>query len=136
MFVHVLRVYQQCKRERKRRERVYDSDGMIYDIFARRRQLILIESMSEKKERRRRSVFDIEQIRHLEHVFNHFTHYPDSTLRRHLTELTHLTEKNIQVLSSRLATRLSFSFFRSGFKIVELNGVNNINSVISVVSIN
>lgn len=90
------------ERERDReKERVYDSNGMIYDIFARR-QLILSESMSEKKERKRRSVFNIEQIRHLEHVFNHFTHYPDSTLRRHLTELTHLTEENIQVLSSRL----------------------------------
>jgi hypothetical protein len=49
------------------------------------------------KKQRKRSVFDLEQIRHLEHVFDQTTHYPDLSVRQHLTLLTQLPDKKIQV---------------------------------------
>jgi uncharacterized membrane protein YjjP (DUF1212 family) len=49
------------------------------------------------KKQRKRSVFDLEQIRQLEHVFDQITHYPDLSLRQHLTLLTQLPDKKIQV---------------------------------------
>ena len=54
------------------------------------------ESFSNKRQRKR-SVFDIEQIRHLEEVFERITHYPDLLLRQHLTQKTKLPDKKIQV---------------------------------------
>ncbi|CAF1369754.1 unnamed protein product [Adineta steineri] len=50
-----------------------------------------------KKQQRKRSVFDLEQIRQLEHVFDQITHYPDLSLRQHLTLITQLPDKKIQI---------------------------------------
>jgi hypothetical protein len=49
------------------------------------------------KKQRKRSVFDLEQIRQLEYVFDKITHYPDLSLRQQLTLLTQLPDKKIQV---------------------------------------
>lgn len=51
------------------------------------------------KRQRRRSVFDFEQIRRLEYVFDQITHYPDLSLRQQLTRLTDLPDKKVQVRS-------------------------------------
>ena len=88
--------------------------------------------MSCKKERKRRSVFDSEQIRHLEAVFIHLTHYPDRTVREYLTEVTRLPEKKIQVEICSLPCLL-YLLFRSGFRIDGPSGAKSINSVSSVV---
>ena len=55
------------------------------------------QMQSNDTRQRKRSVFDFEQIRHLEHVFNQITHYPDLSLRQHLTLRTQLPDKKIQV---------------------------------------
>jgi uncharacterized membrane protein YjjP (DUF1212 family) len=49
------------------------------------------------KKQRKRSVFDLEQIRHLENIFDQITHYPDLSLHQHLTLLSQLPDKKIQV---------------------------------------
>lgn len=54
-------------------------------------------STNMQKKQRKRSVFDLQQIRHLEQVFEQITHYPDLALRQHLTQLTELPDKKIQV---------------------------------------
>ena len=51
----------------------------------------------KKRPQRKRSVFDLEQIRQLEYVFNQITHYPDLPLRQQLTLLTDLPDKKVQV---------------------------------------
>ena len=56
-----------------------------------------INQIETLKKQRKRSVFDLEQIRHLENVFDQITHYPDLSLRQHLTLLTQLPDKKIQV---------------------------------------
>ncbi|CAF1024424.1 unnamed protein product [Rotaria sordida] len=52
---------------------------------------------NNNKRQRKRSVFDLEQIRQLEHVFDQITHYPDLSLRQHLTLITKLPDKKIQI---------------------------------------
>jgi hypothetical protein len=60
-----------------------------------------IEANSDtNKRQRKRSVFDLEQIRQLEYVFDQITHYPDLSLRQQLTLLTQLPDKKIQVCFS------------------------------------
>lgn len=49
------------------------------------------------RRQRKRSVFDLEQVRQLEYVFNQITHYPDLPLRQQLTLLTELPDKKVQV---------------------------------------
>ncbi len=56
-----------------------------------------IETNNNNKRQRKRSVFDLEQIRQLEYVFDKITHYPDLSLRQQLTHLTQLPDKKIQV---------------------------------------
>jgi hypothetical protein len=57
-----------------------------------------IETNNNKnKIQRKRSVFDLEQIRQLEYVFDQITHYPDLSLRQQLSLLTQLPDKKIQV---------------------------------------
>lgn len=58
-----------------------------------------IEINNNTRRQRKRSVFDFEQIRQLEHVFDQITHYPDLPLRQHLTLITKLPDKKIQVYS-------------------------------------
>jgi hypothetical protein len=53
--------------------------------------------INNNKQQRKRSVFDLEQIRQLENVFDQITHYPDLSLRQHLTLKTQLPDKKIQV---------------------------------------
>ncbi len=53
--------------------------------------------MNKNKRQRKRSVFDLEQIHHLEYVFDKITHYPDLSLRQQLTLLTRLQDKKVQV---------------------------------------
>jgi len=55
------------------------------------------EENNNNKIQRKRSVFDLEQIRQLEYVFDKITHYPDLSLRQQLTYLTQLPDKKIQV---------------------------------------
>ncbi|CAF1332069.1 unnamed protein product [Adineta ricciae] len=55
------------------------------------------KQFDSNKKPRKRSVFDLEQIRHLEHVFEQITHYPDLSLRQHLTLITQLPDKKIQI---------------------------------------
>ncbi|CAF3174317.1 unnamed protein product [Rotaria socialis] len=55
------------------------------------------ETNDNYKKQRKRSVFDLEQIRQLEHVFDQITHYPDLRLRQHLTLITKLPDKKIQI---------------------------------------
>jgi len=56
-----------------------------------------IDTNNINKKQRKRSVFDLEQIRQLEYVFDKITHYPDLSLRQQLTYLTQLPDKKIQV---------------------------------------
>ncbi|CAF2527654.1 unnamed protein product [Rotaria sp. Silwood2] len=56
-----------------------------------------IETNNNNKKQRKRSVFDLEQIRQLEHVFDKVTHYPDQSVRQHLTLITELPDKKIQI---------------------------------------
>ena len=56
-----------------------------------------IQTDKNKRAQRKRSVFDLEQIRQLEYVFNQITHYPDLPLRQQLTLLTDLPDKKVQV---------------------------------------
>lgn len=58
-----------------------------------------INNNKNKRTQRKRSVFDLEQIRQLEYVFNQITHYPDLPLRQQLTLLTDLPDKKVQVRS-------------------------------------
>ncbi|UJR38437.1 hypothetical protein I4U23_031105 [Adineta vaga] len=55
------------------------------------------KQLDSNKKPRKRSVFDLVQIRHLEHVFDQITHYPDLSLRQHLTLITQLPDKKIQI---------------------------------------
>lgn len=55
------------------------------------------QNENTNKKQRKRSVFDLEQIRHLEYVFDRITHYPDLSLRQQLTYVTQLPDKKIQV---------------------------------------
>jgi hypothetical protein len=55
------------------------------------------KQIETNKIQRKRSVFDLEQIRQLEYVFDQITHYPDLSLRQQLTLLTQLPDKKIQV---------------------------------------
>lgn len=93
----------------------------------------LIEKSYINKKQRKRSVFDFEQIRQLEYVFDQITHYPDLSIRQYLNHLTQLPDKKIQVcfiiMFSKFFMDLNYSYdsTRFGFKIVALNGVNNIN---------
>ncbi|CAF0873541.1 unnamed protein product [Rotaria sp. Silwood1] len=56
-----------------------------------------IETNKNNKRQRKRSVFDLEQIHELENVFDKVTHYPDLSLRQHLTLITKLPDKKIQI---------------------------------------
>lgn len=94
-----------------------------------------------KKKPRKRSVFDLEQIRQLENVFDRVTHYPDLSLRQRLTEMTQLPDKKIQV-DQLFNVRLIMSLHsvclvnRFGFKIGAPNGENKTIWAISVVYMN
>ncbi|CAF4307350.1 unnamed protein product [Rotaria sp. Silwood2] len=76
-----------------------------------------IETNNNNKKQRKRSVFDLEQIRQLEHVFDKVTHYPDQSVRQHLTLITELPDKKIQVY---------FFFFCSLFLILFIHFFNKI----------
>ena len=49
------------------------------------------------KKQRKRTVFDLEQVHRLEQVFDQITHYPDVSLRQHLSGIVGLPDKKIQV---------------------------------------
>ena len=76
----------------------------VYEESSKQMNSMMIEAitrehieMNNGKKQRKRSVFDFEQLRQLENVFEQITHYPDLALRQHLSGQTQLPDKKIQV---------------------------------------
>lgn len=74
---------------------------------------ILNPNENNNRRQRKRSVFDLEQVRQLEYVFNQITHYPDLPLRQQLTLLTELPDKKVQVCFMSTLICFSLTFFIS-----------------------